>query len=329
MSDLQDAKNIIADYHARLDLAEAGAETADVMISILRSDHNYRGMHPFGELFGPTELADIVWSPLKEAMPMLQRRPDIFLAGHNSLPGKTGLWCAQMGHFLGDFTYDWLSIPATKKATYVPYVSLYRVVNDQIVETVEFLDIFAVLTQAGCNPFAASQSGGHIMSPGPKTHDGLLQEPQDSDSTRASFKLTNEMLSDLAKSYSSPADHMARFWHPDMNWFGPAGIGASLGLAGYRRGHTGPFETQLETVEICEEEVTVAEGDYSFAMWWPCLQMRNTGNYMGVPSSDAIAEMRVVDLYRRDGEKLAENWIFIDMLHFLKEQGVDVLGDLT
>jgi hypothetical protein len=34
--------------------------------------------------------------------------------------------------------------------------------------------------------------------------------------------------------------------------------------------------------------------------------------------------MRVVDIYRRDGDKLAEIWVFIDMLHFLKMQGHDV-----
>lgn len=38
--------------------------------------------------------------------------------------------------------------------------------------------------------------------------------------------------------------------------------------------------------------------------------------------------MRVVDIYRRDGDKLAENWVFIDMLHFLNMQGLDVLGRL-
>jgi hypothetical protein len=35
--------------------------------------------------------------------------------------------------------------------------------------------------------------------------------------------------------------------------------------------------------------------------------------------------MRVVDVYRRDGDKLAENWIFIDILHWLSMQGLDVL----
>jgi len=43
-------------------------------------------------------------------------------------------------------------------------------------------------------------------------------------------------------------------------------------------------------------------------------------------SSDKVGEMRVVDLYRRNGNKLAENWIFIDHLHFLKCVGIDLLG---
>jgi len=48
---------------------------------------------------------------------------------------------------------------------------------------------------------------------------------------------------------------------------------------------------------------------------------------MGLPVGPR-ADMRVLDLYRRDGDRLAENWIFIDMLHFLKLQGLDVLARL-
>ena len=41
---------------------------------------------------------------------------------------------------------------------------------------------------------------------------------------------------------------------------------------------------------------------------------------------DTPAEMRVVDVYRRDGDKLSENWVFIDLLHWLDMQGLDVLA---
>ena len=35
--------------------------------------------------------------------------------------------------------------------------------------------------------------------------------------------------------------------------------------------------------------------------------------------------MRVVDIYRAEDGKLAENWVFIDLLHYLNMQGLDVL----
>jgi hypothetical protein len=45
-----------------------------------------------------------------------------------------------------------------------------------------------------------------------------------------------------------------------------------------------------------------------------------------MPSSQGQkTEFRVVDIYLRRDAKLAENWVFIDMLHWMKTQGVDVL----
>jgi hypothetical protein len=203
-----------------------------------------------------------------------------------------------------------------------------RISGGAIVETVEFLDILAVLTQAGLNPHAKHQTGGIMMSPGPKTHDGLLQDAQPQELTQGTYDLTHAMLTDLALSYTSPGDHLERFWNADMNWFGPTGIGASLSIPGYQRGHTLPFEAKQDVVKIHDWELALAEGNFAAFMWWPCLTLRNTGNYLGAPANEVAAEMRVLDLYRRDGDKLAENWIFIDILHFLAEQGVDLLADI-
>ena len=47
---------------------------------------------------------------------------------------------------------------------------------------------------------------------------------------------------------------------------------------------------------------------------------------MGLPGSGIPADMRVVDVYRRDGDKLAENWVFIDLANWLNMQGLDVLA---
>ncbi|MEL7087069.1 MAG: nuclear transport factor 2 family protein [Planctomycetota bacterium] len=325
--DLQSAKALVDGFHAARDTAAPGGETTAACQFHLSPDHAYRGMRPFYDLTGPEALADTLWSPLKSAMSAMQRRPDIFFASHADLDPSAGVWVVEMGNYLCDFNADWLGIPATGKTTYLPYATMNRVEGRAIIETVEFLDVLAVLTQAGRNPLAKHQTGGMMMSPGPKSHDGLLRDAQPQAVTKDTYDLTNAMLTDLALSYTSPGDHLVRFWNADMNWFGPTGIGASLSIPGYQRGHTLPFEEKQDVVKIHDWELALAEGNFSAFMWWPCLTLRNTGDYLGAPANDTPAEMRVVDLYRRDGDKLAENWIFIDILHFLAEQGVDLLAN--
>jgi hypothetical protein len=110
-----------------------------------------------------------------------------------------------------------------------------------------------------------------------------------------------------------------------MCWFGPGGIGTSAFFEGYRRGHAGPFEQGLEYVRHTEHVARLGEGTFGGFFGYPSLTMRNTGGFLGLPASAEAADMRIVDLYRREGDKLAENWIFIDLLHFCAMQGVDLL----
>ena len=115
-------------------------------------------------------------------------------------------------------------------------------------------------------------------------------------------------------------------WHEDMIWWGPGGIGASYTYDGYLKGHTGPFEENLEFIEFSGHVLENSEGNFGGWFGWPNLKMRPKGNYMGLTqNTDLIGEMRVVDLYRRDKNKIAENWILIDHLHFLKCIGIDLL----
>ena len=46
---------------------------------------------------------------------------------------------------------------------------------------------------------------------------------------------------------------------------------------------------------------------------------------MGIAAVPNSSEMRVIDMYRREGNKLSENWVFIDLLYFWKILGVDIL----
>ena len=69
-----------------------------------------------------------------------------------------------------------------------------------------------------------------------------------------------------------------------------------------------------------------AEGAYGGWFGWPNLIMNQGEGFMGLPASERTTEVRVVDIYRREGDKLAEKWVFIDIPHYLWRLGVDVLA---
>ena len=328
MSEIDQARTLVRGYLAALDSAAPGDDLRQAVTTCLAPDHVYRGVHPFDELTGQDAVADVVWSPLRQALGPLKRRLSIFIASHSHLKPDAPIWVVAMGQLTGLFDKGWLGIPATRKFAYVPNVSFFRVADGRIAETIEFLDILSVLDQAGLNPFAERQTAAQMMSPPPLSLDGVKLALQDEGESLETLDLGTAMLDDLIVDMRSSDEHLEKFWHSDMTWFGPTGIGACMGFKGYRRGHTQPFQSGLEFLEAHPEQCAVAEGCFSAYVWYPALTMRPTGGFLGLPASDEPAVMRIVDLYRRDGDKLAENWIFIDMLHFLKMQGVDLLADL-
>ena len=129
--------------------------------------------------------------------------------------------------------------------------------------------------------------------------------------------------------FASFEDELADTWTRDMIWSGPTGIGASYTISRYIEQHSGPFREAFRERTFNGHICTVAEGHYGGFFGWPNFTALHVGGFMGMPGSDQRGEMRVIDIYRREGDKLAENWIFIDLLHFWKQQGVDILARTT
>merc|ERR1712118_157403 len=129
-----------------------------------------------------------------------------------------------------------------------------------------------------------------------------------------------------------PVELLAQTWHDDMLWYGPGGIGSCYTIERYIEQHSLPFRRGLADKTFNGHVARIAEGEFAAWFGWPNLTNRLGGGYLGMPEGTRVADMRVVDLFRRDGKKLAENWVFIDHPHYLQQQGLDVLGrmrDLT
>ena len=324
MSDFQAAKSVIRALYDDLEGADPDT-VAQVLARHTGPDWHWRGMHPFYEQYGAVAVAKSFWQPYLTAFTTARRREDIFMAGRNEIDGFQSVWVVSMGHIVGLFDRPWLGIRPTRMMTYLRYADFNKVENGKVTETASFFDIPHVMAQAGQNPLPP-QTAAQIISPGPRTHDGLLHPPQDPAEGEATLDLINRMIGDInAGSALSAQEELSRCWHDDMAWYGPTGIGATYTIDRYIEQHQTPFRTQLTDRVFNGHKCRLAEGNYGGFFGWPNLSLRNKGGYMGMTGSRHCADMAVVDIYRRHGDKLAENWIFIDMLHFLYMQGLNVL----
>lgn len=323
VQDRQDAKMIVRSFFR--DIERAGADSvSNVLSAHCPENFRMRCVHPFNEMTGTGAAEERFWRPLRQSFSRLQRREDIFMAGPDRSDGR--MWVTSMGKFLGLFDRDWLGIPATRRIAMIPYCEFDRVEDGRIAESALWLDIVSLMRQVGLSPLPDS-TGAEIVFPGPRTADGLLIDAQSETESAQTLDLIMRMCSDLVEKdgFRSSNSSLADTWHDDMLWFGPAGIGATYTIARYQMQHQTPFRRGLRDIEFEGHVLEHAEGNYGAWFGWPSLTMKQGDGFLGLPASERRGEMRVVDVYRRAGDKLAENWIFIDFLHYLKQLGVDVL----
>ena len=324
-TDFQAEKDVVRGLHAALDSDDDPRIALD---RVLAPDHLWRGYHPFHEITGPEDLATRFWGPLKGALRRMQRRTDLFMAGEN-LQETGGIWVASMGHLMGLFDEPWLNIPPTRKIAMLRYAEFCRVEGGQITESAMFFDIPHLMVQAGLRPFPP-QTGAQLVQPGPMTHEGLMYGPQDPDEGKKTLAAIEFMIDDIrdwkGRDEEGLMTELPRSWNDDMIWWGPTGIGAAYTIERYAEQHAGPFRDGLTDRIFNGHIARIAEGHFGGFFGWPNLTLTPSGGFMGMPATGKASDMRVIDMYRRDGDKLTENWIFIDLLHFWNQQGLDILA---
>ena len=328
MKDFRSEKALVRAFYDSLDAVDADLNS--VMETFIAEVYLWRGFHPFNELTSGGNVATQFWQPLRASLKHLQRRQDIFMAGENTLE-RGGTWVVSMGHLMGLFDEPWLGIRPTGKMAFLRYCEFNCVKDGKISETAMFFDIPHLMIQAGQNPFPP-QTGAHTIQPGPICHTGLMFEPQDPAEGTRTLAAVDYMVNDI-KTWKGGreeplVDELRRSWTEDMYWSGPAGIGATYTIERYTQQHSGPFRASFKDRIFNGHICRMAEGRFGGFFGWPNLTLEPTGGFMGMPATKKPADMRVIDIYSRRDDRLFENWIFIDLLHFWKQQGLDVLGRL-
>jgi len=326
MSEYQAAKAVVRHYFDAMECATPES-VAGVLGAHVSSGYLWRGVYPFCEQRGADAVAEIFWAPLMKSLAHMQRRQDVFVGGTNEISGEQ--WVMSMGNFMGLFDADWLGIPHTRKIANLRYAEFNCVQNGKITQTGLFLDIIGLMVQADVYPLPPS-TGTCFNYPGPRTHDGLLFADAPQEESVVTLALVSEMLDDLNElnesgSMGCPPEVLEKTWSKDMIWYGPAGIGATYTIPRYQEQQQLPFRSRLADKTFHGHVCRFAEGNYACFFGWPNLSNTPIGGFLGLPGGKVNATMQVVDVYRRQGDKLAENWVFIDLPYWLKQQGLDVL----
>lgn len=291
-------------------------------------DENAHGRYcyPFGDCIGPDELYDAIYTPLLTAMPDLERRDMIVLAGQTP-EGQD--WVGTMGNYVGTFTMPILEIPPTGHLAHMRYHEFYRLEGGKIVEVQAIWDIPELMMQANAWPMAP-QLGKFLMTPAPMTQDGLTATGDGSSTMRHVI----DMLTDLCKHPANPDPKVMRldqYWHPKNNWYGPAGIGTNRGVDGFRHWHQIPFlrampDRKLDAMGDLMSH-WIAEGNYVCETGWPNMRLTlSNDGWMGIAPAGKEVLLRSLDFWRVENGKIRENWVLVDLLDLYRQIGVDVFA---
>ena len=281
-----------------------------------------------GAVRGPDALFDVGYAPLLDAVPDLERRDYLVVGAVDR--GEDWIGCG--GYYTGVFEKPWLGIPPTQHLVTMRHIEFFRIEGSKIVEMRLLWDIPEIMLQASAWPMPPSL-GVDFHIPGPATGDGIVNTPYDPEQSTASMQLVLDMLDGLSRHATGgpEAMHLERYWHPKMNWYGPAGIGSNRRISGFRNWHQIPFLTampdRVARTKTGTYDCFFADANYVVYCGWPDMDATISGDgWMGIAAANQKITIASLDIWRCENGLLRENWVMIDLLDIYDQIGIDVLA---
>lgn len=326
-------KSTVLDFWNALETSEAEhlAELAD---TFMHKELDWNGPDPINKLYGPKAFIADFWSPLLHSFPNIKRQTHVFFGGKSNgrvdglQDGK--MWVCGTGCLNGTFAKDYLGIPATGNEVSMRWGEFCRMQNGKIVETYFLLDLIDLIQQAGFQILPPSRGADGIY-PAPLDGDGVLLEAQDKQISRYSLEHIRKFIFDGLNNYDQSelkSMGMADFFHPEVKWYGPGGIGACLTFNEFETFHQRPWLNAFPDRAVQNLNALFAEGNYSGAPGWSGVKATHSGEYLGVKATGNRLEINGLDFWKREGEVYVENWVFVDMIHLFRQFGVDLFNRL-
>ena len=330
----QQNKQLVWEFWQRLEAAGSN-QAAAVAFDYVSDDVAWHGPDPINELSGIDAFVTDYWQPLLHSFPDLERQSHIFMGGRSSgrIDGSNDgrMWVAGTGLFNARFTNDYLTIPANNEAVSIRWCEFCRVDDEKIVESFFLLDIVDLMQQAGFQVLPPSR-GIDGQYPPPRARDGIMLEAQDEQVSAYTLDHIRRFIFDALNSYDQSklkSMGIADYFHPDVRWYGPGGIGACLSLKEFEDNHQRHWLHAYPDRLVQDLDALIAEGPYSGGPGWAGVKATHTGDYLDAPATNKPVEFNGLDFWKLENDRYIENWVFVDMVHLFRQFGIDLFERLA
>jgi len=330
----QENKHAVWEFWKALE-ASSGDRIKTVAGDYLDANFTWNGFDPLNKLQGVEAFVTEFWLPLLQSFPDLKRRSHLFFGGKSNgrIDGlRDGhMWVCGTGYLNGTFVRDYLAIPATADQVHIRWGEFCRLEQGRIVEIYFLLDLIDLMQQAGFHVLPPSRGRDSVFPP-PRGRDGLLLDMQDEFESQRSLDNIRRFIFDGLNNYDESdlkSMGMADFFHPDVQWYGPGGIGACLSFQDFQSRHQKPWLHAFPNRQVQDLDALFAEGSYSGAPGWKGVKATHTGEYLGCPPTSNLVAINGLDYWKREGEQYVENWVFVDMIHLFRQLGIDLFERLA
>jgi len=332
----QNNKQLIWNFWQKLESAKID-EINSIIKTVMHNNVIWHGFAPYDQLHDVDSYCNDFWKPLLHSFPDLTRQTHIFMGGKSNgridgdISKDGNMWVSGTGYFTATFENDYVKIPAHGKEVNIRWGEFCKIEDNKITEIYFLLDLVDLMQQVGIYVLPASK-GRDNTYPQPYANDGILLQAQKEEISNYSLDHIRRFIFEGLNSYDQSnlkSMGMADYFHPDVKWYGPGGIGACLSFNEFEIFHQQPWLIAYPNRQVQNLDALIAEGNYSGGPGWAGVKATHTGQYLDCPATGKSIDFNGLDWWKRDGEIYIENWVFVDMIHLFRQFGIDLFERIS
>ncbi|MEM9210813.1 MAG: hypothetical protein AAGA63_04940 [Pseudomonadota bacterium] len=287
------------------------------------------GPRPAPRATNIAELNDAWLHPFRAACPDMTRSTHILMVGASDGKVDGGpdgrIWVGGTGYLIGLAKAPLWTIPARDTPLRIRWGEFLCIEDGKITEVHLAIDLMDWLEQIGLSVLPKFDGASHVW-PAPTAFDGVEFDPV---GTTETMELGRGLLFGGLNAFDESAltsMGMADYFHPNLKWYGPGGIGACLSLKEFQDFHQGPWLRSFPDRKV-QDLPLIAEGRLLGACGPAAVKGTHGGEAFrsSGPGQGQPIEFSGLDFWLRTDDAFTENWVFVDFVKLFECMDIDLM----